>query len=120
MNGARGTWSTDELRTHSVEVAKAGADRSVDPEYVRAENQGRMLIGTGIAGMFLAVLCCATPALAVLLPAVGLGAWLAGADRMLLTLLVVSLGVIALGFVHRQAKTDACCEMETNKEAPTR
>lgn len=59
----------------------------------------RVLIRTGAAGAILAAICCATPILAVLLPLVGLGAWLARADLMLFPLLATSLGLIAWGFI---------------------
>lgn len=79
-----------------------------------------MLIGTGFVGAALAALCCATPVLAVLLSAIGLGTWLAGVDRVLLPLLVVSFGLIAFGLVRRQARADACCETKITKEGRTR
>lgn len=50
----------------------------------------RALIRTGTMGAIVAAICCATPLLAVLLPMVGLGAWLARADGVLLPLLVAS------------------------------
>jgi mercuric ion transport protein len=75
----------------------------------------RALIRTGTAGAIVAAICCATPLLAVLLPLVGLGAWLARADWVLFPLLVGSLGLIAWGLYRRRAKA-ACCEAEIHKE----
>ena len=44
----------------------------------------RGLLGTGIAGTAIAVVCCFTPALVILLGALGLSAWLAWLDFVLL------------------------------------
>jgi mercuric ion transport protein len=75
----------------------------------------RALIRTGTAGAIVAAICCATPILAVLLPLIGLGAWLARADLELLSLLAASLGLIAWGFYRRRTKA-ACCEAEIHEE----
>ena len=75
----------------------------------------RALIRTGAAGAILAAICCATPILAVLLPLVGLGAWLARGDLVLFPLLAASLGLIAWGFYRRRTNA-ACCEAETHEE----
>jgi mercuric ion transport protein len=42
------------------------------------------LLGTGIVGTALAAVCCFTPALVILLGAVGLSAWLGWLDYVLL------------------------------------
>jgi mercuric ion transport protein len=105
-----------EPRTQSANTVRAGFDRSVKPEHTEAEKQGRALIGAGLAAAGLAVICCLTPLLVVVWPAVGLGAWLAGADWILLPLLFVSVGVMVLGFIRRRARTDACCETESPTE----
>lgn len=55
------------------------------------------LIWTGGVGAAIAAICCATPVLAVLLPLVGLGAWLAAADYVLVPLLLACLGLLGLG-----------------------
>jgi mercuric ion transport protein len=55
----------------------------------------RALIRAGAAGIIAAAICCATPLLALLLPLTGLGAWLARADLVLLSLLVAGFGLIA-------------------------
>ncbi len=72
----------------------------------------RALIRVGAAGTILAAICCATPLLAVLLPLVGLGAWLARADLVLLSLLAASLGLVAWGLYHRRA--NIACETQKN------
>ena len=104
-----------ERRTHGTDVAKARVDRSVEPERTAAEQQGRALIGAGLVGAVFAAICCFTPLLVVVLPAVGLGAWLAGVDWVLLPLLLVSVGVFALGLMRRQTRADACCETQVTK-----
>ena len=69
----------------------------VDPSQGKRRPGGdmtdRRLLCAGVAGTALAALCCFTPALAVLLGALGLSAWLAWADFVLLPAL---LGCVAL------------------------
>ena len=59
----------------------------------------RKLLGVGLGGSALAAVCCFTPALALLLGAVGLSAWLA---YVLLPALVLFLGITAYALVRRQ------------------
>ena len=63
----------------------------------------RALIRTGAVSAILAALCCATPILAALLPRAGLGAWLATASSIMIPLLLVFLGLFALGLYRRGA-----------------
>lgn len=77
--------------------------------------QHRALIGVGASGATVAAICCATPALAVVLPLIGLGAWLGVADYVLIPLLLGSLALIGLGLHRRRTATSACCETETSK-----
>lgn len=65
--------------------------------------QDRTLIATGAFGSALAAICCATPVLAIGLGAVGLSAWLAAADYILIPIFVISLGLVWLGFYRRRA-----------------
>jgi mercuric ion transport protein len=51
---------------------------------------------TGSVGAAIAAICCATPVLALVLPLVGLGAWLGAADYVLIPLLLVCLGLLGL------------------------
>jgi len=65
---------------------------------MKAKDTGGMkpdqLLTTGVIGSLIAALCCATPVLAVLLGAVGLG-WLIGyMDYVVFPVLVLSLGLI--------------------------
>ena len=75
----------------------------------------RALICTGVVGAAIAAICCVTPILAVLLPLVGLGAWLGSADLVPFSMLVVSLALIAWELHRRQAHTSRC-ETKNHKE----
>ena len=55
----------------------------------------RKLLGIGVGGTVIAALCCFTPVLVVLLGAVGLTAWLAWLDFVLLPLLALFLVITA-------------------------
>jgi len=61
----------------------------------------------GVIGTIIAALCCFTPVLAVLLPVLGLGAWLATADSIVVTLLVASLGLVAVGLYRYRYRAAA-------------
>jgi mercuric ion transport protein len=62
----------------------------------------RSLITTGAVGAVVAAVCCATPLLAVLFGAVGLTAWVAKADYVVIPALILCLGLIALGLYRRR------------------
>ena len=62
----------------------------------------RKLLGVGLAGSGLAAVCCFTPALVLLLGALGLSAWLAWLDYVLLPALVLFLGLTAYALVRRR------------------
>ena len=55
--------------------------------------KNKNLLRTGIAGSVIAAICCFTPALVILLGAVGFSAWLAWLDFVLLPTLALFLGV---------------------------
>lgn len=57
----------------------------------------RALITTGAIGAAFAAICCAIPLLAIVFGAVGLIAWLAKADYVLIPALIICLGLIAVG-----------------------
>ncbi len=57
----------------------------------------RTLVTTGIVGAVVAAVCCATPLLAIVLGALGLTAWLAKADYVLIPALILFVGLIAFG-----------------------
>ena len=52
-------------------------------------------------GSAIAAVCCFTPALVLLLGAVGLSAWLAWLDYVLLPALVIFLGITAFALLRR-------------------
>jgi len=61
----------------------------------------RIVTTAGAFGALLAAICCATPLLAVLLGAVGLTAWLAKADYVLIPALVLCLGMVGFGLYRK-------------------
>ena len=62
----------------------------------------RRLLGIGLGGSALAAVCCFTPALVLLLGALGLSAWLAWLDFVLLPALVLFLGLTAYALLRRR------------------
>jgi mercuric ion transport protein len=64
----------------------------------------RTILRTGIIGSVIAAICCFTPALVLLLGAVGLSAWLAWLDYVLLPALVLFLGIAIYGLVLKQRR----------------
>jgi len=57
----------------------------------------RTFITTGAIGAILAAICCMTPLLVVVFGAVGLTAWLAKADYVLIPALILCLALVAFG-----------------------
>ena len=70
--------------------------------------KARKLLGVGIGGTAVTAVCCFTPALVILLGGLGLSAWLAWLDYVLLPLLVafIALTVYALMRVRRGHKAE--------------
>jgi len=66
----------------------------------------RALIATGTVGAIIAALCCATPLLAVLFGALGLTAWLANADYIVIPALLICLGLIVFGLKRRARRAE--------------
>lgn len=62
----------------------------------------RALMRTGAVGAVVAAICCATPLLAVVLGAVGLSAWAAKADYIVLPALALCLGLVGWALIRRQ------------------
>jgi mercuric ion transport protein len=60
------------------------------------------LLCTGAAGSVIAAICCFTPALVLLLGAVGLSAWLAWLDYVLLPALILFLGITVYALIRKQ------------------
>ena len=61
----------------------------------------RSLIITGAIGAALAAICCATPLLAVVLGGIGLSAWLAKADYIVMPVLLFGIALMGLGLYRR-------------------
>jgi len=61
----------------------------------------KRLFRTGIIGTAIAVLCCFTPALVILLGAVGLSAALAWLDYILIPALVLFVGITIYALMRR-------------------
>ena len=64
------------------------------------------LMRTGIMGGVLAAICCATPFLAVVLGAVGLSAWAAKADYILLPALVLFIALVGWALIRRSKQKE--------------
>ena len=64
----------------------------------------RAIITTGIVGALVAAVCCATPLLAIVFGAVGLTAWLAKADYVLIPALILCLVVIGVGLYRKRVR----------------
>ena len=64
----------------------------------------RTLITTGIIGSALAAICCATPLLAIMFGAVGVTAWLAKADYVLIPALILCVAMIGLGLYRSRPR----------------
>ena len=70
-------------------------------------DQNSKLIGTGVAGAVLSMLCCVTPALALLLTAVGLTAFIAKLDYVLVPTFVASIALVIFALVRRRRSCSA-------------
>ena len=75
------------------------------------------LIITGAIGATIAAICCAAPLLAVLLGGIGLSAWLANADYIVVPVLVLGAALVSLGLYRRRVA--ATCR-DTNSTSRTR
>src|SRR5262245_38919195 len=62
----------------------------------------RTLITTGAIGAVLAAICCMTPLLVIVFGAIGLTAWLAKADYLLIPTLILCLTLVAFGLYRRR------------------
>lgn len=64
----------------------------------------RKLLRRGIIGSVITAICCFTPALVVLLGVLGLSAWLAWLDYVLLPALMLFLGMTAYALILRHKR----------------
>ena len=78
----------------------------------------RSLITTGTIGAVLMAICCATPLLAVVLGSLGLTAWLANADYIVLPVLFFGIALSGLGLYRRRIA--APCRGASAKEGNVR
>lgn len=62
------------------------------------------LIRTGVLGSVVAAICCATPLLAIVFGSIGLAAWVAKADYVLIPALIVCLGLVWFGIYRLRFK----------------
>ena len=83
---------TRESQPEGVFARKPGAEST---------RRGYALIATGAVGVAFAAICCATPILAITLGTIGLAAWMASADGVLLAVFVASVALISVGFYRR-------------------
>jgi mercuric ion transport protein len=65
-------------------------------------DQNTKLMWTGAAGAALSMLCCATPVLAVLLGALGLTAFVAKLDYVLVPVFIASIALATFALVRRR------------------
>ena len=65
-------------------------------------DQNTKLIGTGVAGALLSMLCCFTPVLAILLSALGLTAFVAKLDYVLVPVFVASIALVIVALMRRR------------------
>ena len=65
----------------------------------------RSLITAGATGAALAAVCCATPLLTVLLGGIGLSAWLAKADYIVMPVLLLGVALVGFGLYRRYLAT---------------
>jgi mercuric ion transport protein len=73
------------------------------------ETRARKLLATGVTGSVIAAICCFTPALVIVLGLLGLGAWLAWADVVLIPALAMFLGLTGYGLYLRRRNAAATC-----------
>ncbi len=67
----------------------------------------RKLLGVGATGTAIAAICCFTPALVVLLGAIGLAAWLSWLDFVLFPMLFGFIGLTVFALMRRTASPTA-------------
>jgi mercuric ion transport protein len=75
-------------------------------------DQNTKLIGTGVAGALLSLLCCLTPVLVVLLSALGLTAFIVKLDYVLVPAFVASVALVIFALVRRRRS----CPTKTSQQ----
>ena len=62
----------------------------------------KRLLATGVVGTVVAALCCGTPILAIVLGALGLSAWLAYSDYVVLPAMIVFIALAGYALWRRR------------------
>ena len=75
----------------------------------------RLLVVTGAIGAALAVVCCATPLLAIVLGGVGLSAWLANAGYLVMPVLLTGVVIAGIGIRRRHTAAMTCRPPKSNR-----
>ena len=70
-------------------------------------DQNTKLIGTGVAGALLSMLCCFTPVLVIMLSALGLTAFVAKLDYVLVPVFIASIALVIFALVRRRRSCPA-------------
>ena len=70
-------------------------------------DQNTKFLGTGVAGALLSILCCLTPVLVIMLSAVGLTAFVAKLDYVLIPVFVASIALVIFALVRRRRSCPA-------------
>lgn len=76
----------------------------------------RTLLWASVAGTVVAALCCATPVLAIFLGAIGLSAWVAGLDYVLIPALAMFIGLLLYALKRRHDEA-VCCAVPGQPDA---
>ena len=75
------------------------------------------LIRAGAVGAIIAAICCATPVLVIALGTIGLSAWAAGIDYVVIPALLLSLGLLGFG-LYRQSRAAPSHAVPPTRMAP--
>jgi len=70
-------------------------------------DQNTKLIGTGLTGAIVSMICCLTPVLVLVLGALGLSAYVAKADFVLIPIFVASIALVIFALVRRKRSCPA-------------
>jgi mercuric ion transport protein len=76
------------------------------------------MLKTGIIGAAIAIICCLTPVLVILLGAAGLSAWLGWADYVLLPLLGICLVIIVVAVMRKKSRKKSREKSRGSNDAP--
>jgi len=70
-------------------------------------DQNTKFLGAGVAGALLSMLCCFTPVLVIMLSAVGLTAFVAKLDYVLIPVFIASIALVIFALVRRRRSCPA-------------